>query len=256
MPGPEFVAPGTPITAKGQNALIGAVRQVMGLNAGAGLAMNRGYFGATVSATPGDFSRKMLCINDAGQDIPAFSIVVVNQASTNEGTNSKYRVIKTSGTFSTEFIVTGSDVITVGGTGVCYDAADWCYVTYDSSSGTPTFGQSWGPAPNNFKAFKNYPGLIVRGIVDSANSLMLCRREFIDQLIVKTTSAVGGQVSGPPISTLSYTIYAGVPGSRVAVSGWITKPTVYNYGPAISTGKWCAINFVGGEWIIAPLECG
>lgn len=116
-------------------------------------------------------------------------------------------------------------------------------------SGTPTFGEGWGPKPFQWSAAPNYPGLVATGETfgsgDDARMVVIGHQ--IDRLIGKPTSDIATDDDGV------VTVWVGASGSEAASSYLIT---VRNWsGVTLGAGKRCWIVWVNGAWYAEPWEC-
>lgn len=185
------------------------------------------------------------CKNNAGETIPAYSVVSLTTGTTVSGRKVPYAVKPSTTFYPLHGFTVPMDVATSGQVGVIHETG---LVKYDT--GTPVTGEGWGIKPGQYTLSKGYPGARCIEVVDSTNKIMRAQFLPITTLLGKTTGSVSGGSS-----TTSYRIYGGTAGSEADL-GWTTVPTAYNRtGTTIATAKWVQLEWINNTWYILPWEC-
>lgn len=181
--------------------------------------------------------------NDYSGIIPRNAILRVTGAATVNG-QAVITVDRPSTTFSRIYAINSAGPVPNGGLGLCtFDAA---YTTYDS--GTPAFGESWGPAPNQWTLSKWYGGGTVIGDVVASSKLVLFKPEPINFIFGKLdgTLAVG--------STADISIwFDSSTDSTMNLNGkdWVMKTGA----TSIASGKKVFAHWANGIWWVTNAEC-
>jgi len=180
--------------------------------------------------------------NNAGEEIPAYSCVVIGAKADKNGVQHN-ALTKPSTTFSTAFGLTvGLDISSGDNCGYHVESG---FATYDT--GTPAVGEVWGPKPGQFTLTRGYVGFICLGIIDATAKIMLAERTQSRSYLCKPNSSI---TKG---STGACTIWAGVSGSEAATT-W-TSVTARAKWAAVTSGKFCLLTWVNDGPYVSPLEC-
>lgn len=182
--------------------------------------------------------------NDAGAEIPAHAILRPTGVVL-RGTTPTLTVAKPSTTLSGEYFVNGPTKVASGGYGVCTKEATYALV----GTGTPAFGEGWGPKPAEWGLYRYYPGFRILG--HSADSLIFATSEPIQTLIGK----LDGNLSQGSSATVS--IWIGAANSEsdstmdVVAYDWLMK----SGATAIASGKKVKLEWINGQWYVTNAEC-
>lgn len=95
------------------------------------------------------------------------------------------------------------------------------YVLYDTASGTPAYGDEWGPTASSWKLSKYHPGFLVMGgnnTSTSGSERTVCVQTPPAEILVKnvTGSAIAAAASG------TFTLYGGTAGSEASLGMTLT----------------------------------
>lgn len=184
------------------------------------------------------------CKNNAGEEIPAHSVVFVTTDAT-VGDRKVNNAIKPSTTFyPLHGFTPGLPVASAQPVGVVMENA---LVRYDT--GTPAPGEGWGIKPGQYTLSKGYPGARCIRIVDSTKKIMLAEFLPITTLLGKSSASISANSS--PDST-KWDIYVGTAGSEA--DSTFDAPTAY-CRVAIASGKFVQVFWRNNGWEMTPLEC-
>jgi hypothetical protein len=113
--------------------------------------------------------RWLACLNNSGQTIPAFAAVRVTDA---DSTGVLQGIQPTAN--GQDVYLNGPIPIKAGSVGRVTRDWPW-YALYDSGTGTPANGDTWGATANSWKLAKNNAGFTVDGGVDATLGVVLVR---------------------------------------------------------------------------------
>ena len=116
---------------------------------------------------------------------------------------------------------------------------------FDSSSGTPAYGDGWGPKPSSWKLNKAYPGFTAMGYNLGTTATLALGHE-IGRLLGKTDSTHNKSASG------TVSIYIGTLGSETDST---MNVTAYNAFANVGSGKWVWIEWQNNGWYLTAAEC-
>lgn len=154
-----------------------------------------------------------------------------------------YRCTQANTTFRNHWGVNVGGPVAAGECGLCTFEGP-VNIAYDS--GTPAFGEGWGPKPGQWTLSKGYPATtLVDGIVDSTNKLLLGTLAPITQLFIKATTTI---TAGAVSSGNQYDILAGTLGSETD-AGFTTVPNFYNPGVAFANNDKGWLSLGGSGWV-------
>ncbi len=186
--------------------------------------------------------------NNAGTDCPPFSCVQITGTTQLANTSVPMYVYtgdKPSTTFCRIYGVSHSITTKAGKFGfLTFDSG--VRVAYDS--GTPAFGEGWGPKAAQWTLSKNYPETaLVIGIADSTNKYLYSDWHAINAVIGKFGSDVAKGSSG------TFTVWTGAGGSEAASS--VTISNVYSPMGAVTASKFSTVHWVNGVPYVWTTEC-
>lgn len=218
----------------GVRRIVGAVRRVEGSS-----RTNPLILPPMVSS--GTAENWLTGVNKAGKVIPAHSCVRVEEG---ELVDDVYHndLTEPSTTFTRSYGLTvGLDIDEDDELGFHMEAG---FATYDATD-APAVGDTVGPKPGSFLLWKNYPGFRVLQIVDEDNHIMLATREEIPWYRCKPDADIAKGSSG------TVSIYNGAdPPVDTGIN--VTAKATDN---AVTSGKWCSVDFYGGTARVNKLEC-
>lgn len=226
-----------PATPRGMQRIVDVVRHV---ERSPGYSLNPG------PRNSGSSSELWLPFeNNTGSTVPGNSLLRVTGLTLSEGVPI-LAIAKASTTFGREWAVTANRDVPSGEFGVATLANLPVRLAYDSTQ-SPAAGETYGPKPDSFVSWENYPGFICLGIVDSTNHIMLATREEPPFYLCKADSSISKGSTG------TASLYVGASGSETDSTVNITSCRAL-WG-AIATSKWCGVSFVNGVPYITQLEC-
>lgn len=237
--------------------MVDAILAARNLTSDGSLLISRGSHG-THLAVFDDKSDGILIKNDYSGDLPAYAVAYVKDIDiTTFGATRPVVVVDRVGTaFKRDYLVNSSAIIPTGKIGFA-QKGPVVIVAYTTAG--PVIGEGFGPVQSSFLCEKGQPCFLTcHGIVDSTNKWMLARTGEINTLLLKvtTTMAAGTAGAGTPATiTTGYDIVVGGPPSTTSSGFSGTRPTLYNYGAAITATKWAAATWLNSQWIVTPLEC-
>lgn len=103
--------------------------------------------------------------NNSGETIPAFGVMRIEGRSA----VSNYAPVilkcnKPNTTFQRYYAINGPKPVAAGSGGVCITTFGLEFgALYNTSDGTPAYGESWGAKSGEWKLFKNRPGFTIQG---------------------------------------------------------------------------------------------
>lgn len=206
-------------------------------------------FSPTISS--GTSQNWLFCKNNAGETIPRYSLVELQQGTTIDGVYHRYAK-KPSTTLGKLYgFSAGLDVGSSDRVGVMLESG---LVQYDPAAGTPVDGECWGIKPGQFTLYKNYPGFICLGVEDSTNHIMRAQWEPINRLTGKASSDVSA-LSGSTPGSGTLTIWIG--GASGSWSASTLTVPVLNFSQQVGTaGKFLTAIKVQGTWQLIFESCG
>jgi len=238
------VAPGYTL---GENA----VREVAGLFG----AMPRPQFGnrnLSIPSDPGSHynTHVMPFRNDSGEEVPAYGCLRITGAVVVDDT-----LFLTAGkpnTYGAQYShrFNGSEPVPVDGYGVCRIGFG-VKALYETSDGTPAFGERWGPRSGTFKLKKHTGGFSILG--GHSGGVVTVQQQPMLRFVGKTKAAVD------PGGLVSVDIYR-PPGLTYTDTG-VDMVDVGNRFGSIASGKYVRCDWEDdgstvGAWLIIAAECG
>jgi hypothetical protein len=142
----------------------------------------------------------------------------------------------------------GPQAVAAGASGLCTFAMP-APAVYETSDGTPAFGEKWGPRDGSWKLRKNTGGFQIAGSPDATHGVVLVVASPMLSFVGKTDADHDKGATG------TVSIYAGSLGSESDTGANMTD--VYNRFADIASGKWvrCAWNHDGQQWELTAAEC-
>ena len=179
--------------------------------------------------------------NSSGETIPGNAVMRVTGVEADTDGQLKITVAKPSTTFTRSYLINEQFKVPDGkfGTG----SFEVALAAYDSSDGTPSAGETWGPKPDSWKLAKGYPGFTVLGVV---NELAVVVPSGLQIIVGKTTDDI---TAG---STTDWAIHKGPVGSGAATT--YTAPSAVTLID-LADGIWVKASWDGNGWFLEPLQC-
>jgi hypothetical protein len=186
--------------------------------------------------------------NDSGEAVPAYAVMRVTSRATVDG-RSIHVIGKPTTTFQRRYLVNGVLEVGIGkrGWGTWLWHAD--YVLYNSGSGTPAYGEGWGPKSGQWSLEKNYIGFFVEGGntgsgAASRTNAMQVMPHFV---IGKADAAIPEDDDG------TVRVYSGPRGTEADTGQTIAG--AWNKGPDIDDEGWVSVGWSGEEPYCAGMKC-
>ncbi|HEY1603844.1 MAG TPA: hypothetical protein VGG64_29855 [Pirellulales bacterium] len=186
--------------------------------------------------------------NDGSSTCPAHGVVRIT-GNTQIGTGDPaVRIItgdQPSTTFSRLYAINSGVPVEDGDTGwLTFDSG--AEVAYDT--GTPAYGDGWGPKPSQWTLTKNYPETaLVFGVQNATLKTLDCRWHGIEMVTGKFATGFSKGSSG------TITLWAGAGGSEAATS--ITIPNVYSQLGDVTAAKYYDVYWINGVAYCIAAEC-
>jgi len=191
--------------------------------------------------------------NNASETVPAWGVMQITEWIL-EGEDSDFpvaKITKPNTTFNRVYLVNLEREVEQGGYGAAKFHWNAGFALYDTGSGTPAAGESWGPQSGQWTLKKNYYGFATLGgniTTDSGKERTAIVQTGVDSVFGKIDSS---SVSKNGTGTVS--VWDSVFGADI--TAW--DLTVYNHTVALSTvsGKQCKVSFVGNRPVFDWVEC-
>lgn len=174
--------------------------------------------------------------NTSGEAIPAYGVMRVTGAESRAGVPC-LTVGKPSSSFQRMYLVNGR--VGIGSASTSYGFGSWLnesdWVLYDTTDGTPSSGQVWGPVDGSWKLRRHYYGFHVIGNANtsaSGSERVVALQQMVMNVIGKADSSISKGSAGP-VSMWK--------GDRSADTS-IDIPSVANpFATSIGSGKWVRV---------------
>lgn len=183
--------------------------------------------------------------NNANETMPAWGIGRPTGITPSSG-DPFLQIEKPSSTFCPWYLVNSSGVAVPSGS---YGSGLWLVAGGQAyySTGTPAFGEEWGPTSGDWGLVKNRPGFWVQGAAtDTTNKYVRVIQREVTAVLGKTDSSHAKSASG------TVSVYCGTAGSE-SDTGW--DITAYNKFAAVGSSKWVLCTKVHGNWYLSAAEC-
>lgn len=182
--------------------------------------------------------------NDNSGTAPAHGVLRVTDVVLIDGVP-HLTIDKPNTSFQRLYLVNGDDDIQSGGTGWGFRLTDHDgYVLYDSGSGTPAYGECWGPQNGTWTLKKWRYGFTIMGGNATDPTRTVAVQEFVNLFRGKTDAAHAKSATG----TIS--IYDGD-----SVDTTDNMASVLNDYADLAISKWVDVVWKGGKWTLAAGEC-
>ena len=183
--------------------------------------------------------------NSSGETVPAFGVMRIVSATT-LGEAVVYEIGKQSTEFQRFMLVNGAEELTNGSYGPGYFLDIAGRALYDSSDGTPAYGQVWGPYPSSWKLRRHMYGFRILGDVNSTDTHVRCTQHYITTGILGKTDASHAKSATGTVSVWK--------GDHSADSG-ANISSVYNSFAAVATTKWVKVDWTAETPGLYAAEC-
>jgi hypothetical protein len=181
--------------------------------------------------------------NAENDEIPQYGIGRVTAISEVAG-EKVVNLEKPSTTFSRLYLVNSGGDVAYQKTGISKNRPV-VKVLYDS--GTPAVGDTYGPKPSQWTVSKGYPGFVCLGIVDATSRIMLARYDEPGFYLVKADADIAKGSTG------TASLYYDNAGTETDTT--INISSCKALGAAVTSGKWCIVQYMNGVPYIGPWEC-
>lgn len=240
---PRKVSPGEAITAELWNSLVDALRRAT-ITPDHTLRMIDTPFGRVLGVVATDGKRWLVCKNTESTETAAAWGVARITGMTADVPEAPYLTIaRPNNTIQRIYTVLYGQTIAAGGFGFC--TFDWpARVLY--GTGTPAYGESWGPDIDSWSLEKERQGFRILGAVDATTHTMQAVFEPIQLLIGKPDS------TGNKTDYINVSIWWGK-GSGAFDSG-ININGELKAAPIIDNSLFVAVTDVNSDWVVTPWE--
>lgn len=190
--------------------------------------------------------------NDAGEEIPAYSCIAIEDVVNAANDRDVCKATKPSTTFRRSYAITNHEKSTPGPPGrygLCTTCEPWL-AKYDE--GTPANDETWGPKPGQWTLSKGYPGFRVLGVWDTERKLALVVPEPIVSLVGKADGAITASDDETPGSG-TVSVYVR-PSSDLVDS--MMNVTALNIGGEIAADTLVHLKWYAGAWWVVQTGLG
>lgn len=190
-------------------------------------------------------------LNDSGEEIPDASIAVIDSYDVTTDNFPLAKLKKPYATFRNQLIITGPGPVEDDAVGF-FPAGGLYRVRYDS--GTPAFGEGWGPKPGQWTISKGFPGCVIEGILDATNKIALVSLlSPIVTLLGKASGSITAR-SGTTVGTGSMEIWYNNAGTLTDAG--FSDITVKNLSAsAVTSGGYIQAKWIGSDWFVDFEDC-
>lgn len=184
--------------------------------------------------------------NASGESIPAYAVMRVTGAEIRAGLPI-ITVAKPSTAFQRLYLVNGPN--RVGSASTARGVGTWLddepgFVLYES--GTPAYGESWGPKNGQWSLAKwRYGFTIIGGLAGSGAGIRVVAKQH-------EVNVVYGQTNGTHTKGSATTIDL-YDGNNAAITS--TSITATNRFATVATAKKVMCTWIGGTWVSSAAEC-
>jgi hypothetical protein len=113
------------------------------------------------------------------------------------------------------------------------------WILYDTASGTPSLGDSWGPKNGAWKLSIHRPGFTVVGGAVAADEVVYCERENTPIYLGKTDAAITQGTSG------TVSVWAGTPAGIADTTDNIAS--CFSRFMDLASGAWVTVQYINGH---------
>lgn len=194
-------------------------------------------------------------LNNSGEEAPAYAVMEVTAgvrgSSGNPFVEERLTITKPTSTFRRLYLVNGPRPVAAGsegeGTWLMDDAAGRP-VLYNSSDGTPAYGESWGAKASQWTLAKNRPGFLITGAnnTSASNPYTSAVQYVVNEVLGKTAAPHNEDASG------TVRLWMGTANSETDSSMDITA---YNKFANLGSGVWVWCSWTNGAWYLTAGDC-
>lgn len=187
--------------------------------------------------------------NDSSETMPAYGVGRITGDEDVSG-RSVTKITKPDTTFSREYLVNGGSTVSVGSYGFGYMMnGRKVLALYDS--GTPAYGEGWGPKPNQWSLTKGYYGFTVLGNNDTSDLTTWVKGNPIERVFGKLDAALGDG------ETETVSIWATASGTEEDTTMNLTGEDWFMKSGAtdIASGTKCKLDWMGNAWYFTLFTC-
>lgn len=181
--------------------------------------------------------------NDSGEEVPAHGVMYVT-GSVTVGPKEYVTIEKPDTSLQRLCLVNGKRPVADGnyGRGTWLSEADW--VLYDS--GTPAYGESWGPKQSQWSLTKWRYGFTIIGNPDSEALKVRALQMPVNSFLCKFNEEITADGDTGPVS-----VYDGNQAdTSIDVTGCVNRT-----GLDCDSATWGKAVWLGGNWFVEPYEC-
>ncbi len=196
--------------------------------------------------------------NDSGEEIPPYAVMRITGADVDDPDDEQQvdnwflKVEKPNTTFYREYLVNGPETVPYSGGGaedfgVGYFLRDARYVSYREASGTPAYGEVWGPKADQWTLEKYRYGFTIQGhatTIDDVNVVLATQH-----LVTKVRGTTDGAINKDSTGTVNL-----LDSNQVDTGDNITS--VRNPFANVATGKDVHVGWIGDKPELEAAECG
>lgn len=185
--------------------------------------------------------------NSSGETCPLGAVMSITSIGAIAGSKGgRYVIGKPTTTLERYLLVNFTPDVADGGKGLAKWLLTADYVAYDTGSGTPLIGESWGPKQGQWTLAKYRYGFTIVGQTTTlgGSSLVRAYQRPVDRVRGKTTAS---WIKG---ATATIRMYDGS-----GIDSSIDVPSVNNIFTDIESDKAVFIEWLGGSWHVYAAEC-
>lgn len=184
--------------------------------------------------------------NQSGEIIPAYACMRIT-GGVESGSTQIVTVSKPSTTFQRLYLINGPSQVAVGADGTGTWLSDAAYVLYET--GTPAYGESWGPKASQWSLVKWRYGFTIigttAGSIGEGTARVWAKQDEVDEVYGQTTGSWALDAAG------NVDLYDG---NNAAISSTTISAT-NRFVTSIASGKKVICTWIGGTWLASAAKC-
>lgn len=182
--------------------------------------------------------------NNSGETVPAYGCMRVTGVELDEGVL-RFVVAKPDTSFNRLYLVNSGSSVASGAPGW----GTWLYhadkVLYES--GTPAFGESWGPKASQWSLAKWRYGFTIQGQNDTTALTTYAIQSEVNGFLCKSNEEFAADGDTGAVSVYD--------GNQADITGTDVSGCINRTGIVWESGKWGKATWLGGNWYVEPWEC-